>query len=155
MNRQRGMTLVEVLVAITVLGVALAAFTGVMLQSQRTNSEAGIRTQAVQLLNYLGRRAATSDPAVVPIPPETERSWVVGTLGRTYFADLNTAGIDLNLFSAAVTNRGPVPFAGITGVEYRIEVCWRHLGGSCVVGTTISRAPPAGGQIPPPLPGIN
>jgi len=122
MTRQRGMTLVEVLVAITVLGVALAAFTGVMLQSQRTNSQAGIRAQAVQSLNYLGRRAATAGQAVVPIPPDTERSWAAGTLGRTDFADLNTAGIDLNLFSAAVTNLGPVPFAGITGVEYRIEV---------------------------------
>ena len=53
-----GFTLVEVLIAIAVLGIVLAAVSITMLSSIRQNHTAGNRSQAAQIMNYLGRRIA-------------------------------------------------------------------------------------------------
>ena len=56
MKKALGLTLVEVLVAIAVLSLVLVAMNAVLLSSIRQTAISGSRTQAVQILNYLGRR---------------------------------------------------------------------------------------------------
>ncbi|PZA08584.1 MULTISPECIES: prepilin-type N-terminal cleavage/methylation domain-containing protein [unclassified Meiothermus] len=161
MNR-RGLTLIEVIVALAILSVALSAFTLLILGSVRQNVESGGRTQAAQLLNYLGRRLVGADDAVMPDSTSTYREWNYGTL-RTSFPELTREGRFANpdLYRARIDNEGTPAWAVSGGLNldslraYRIQVCWRGARGeSCVEARTVGAAPVAGGAAAP-LPGIN
>jgi len=53
-----GLTVVEVMLALAVIGIITAAFTTAVVGNLRHGQVTGARTEAVQVLNYLGRRAA-------------------------------------------------------------------------------------------------
>ncbi|WP_027892945.1 prepilin-type N-terminal cleavage/methylation domain-containing protein [Calidithermus chliarophilus] len=161
MNR-RGLTLIEVIVALAVLGIALSAFMLLILGNMRQNVESGGRTEASQLLNYFGRRLVGADDEVMPDSASTYREWNYGTLS-TNFPDLTSEGnfANPNLYRARITNEGTPTWAVSGGLNlsslraYRIQVCWRGAQGeSCVEARTVGAAPVAGGAAAP-LPGIN
>src|SRR5690606_34944777 len=62
---RRGLTVVEVLVALVVLGIVTAAVMTTYVSSMRNNADSGRRTQSAQLLNALGRRVAGADSVVL------------------------------------------------------------------------------------------
>ena len=158
MKRAKGLTLIEVIVALVILLIALAALTLTLVGYLRQNLSAGKRTEAVQILNYLGRRLTASDPAVL-LAPNQETSWDYGAL-KSQFPDLASSRdiSNPNLYKATVSNLGQPAWASSAGVtldQYRIKVCWRAGGQeACVEGYTLAY-PAASGTIPPPLPGIN
>jgi prepilin-type N-terminal cleavage/methylation domain-containing protein len=157
-KRTEGLTLIEVIVALAILLIALAALTFTLMGYLRQNLSAGKRTQAAQILNYLGRRLTASDPAVL-LAPNQERSWDYGAL-KNQFPDIASSRdiSNPNLYKATVSNLGQPSWASSTGIaldHYRIKVCWRAGGQeACVRGDTLAY-PAASGTIPPPLPGIN
>jgi len=161
-NRQRarnGMTLMEVIVALGLLVVVMAALATVLTDSMRFNASSGKRSQAVQILNYLGRQVVGGNTALLPTQGNQMR-WRRGELGNA-FPELRRAGrghANPDNYSAEIDNRGvPASLSG-TGVtlnEYVIKVCWESAGKDvCVDATTLAAPPPSGGT-PPPLPGIN
>ncbi len=154
MNGRKGLTLIETLVGLFILAVALGALSFMLTASMTRNRSAGLRTQAVQVLNYLGRRVVGADRALLPASGG-EKTWDYGALSNA-FPDLG-GEVNLNRLKARVLNLGAPSWrpAGTSLTQYRIEVCWRQRGHeSCVQADTVSAAPSTGGT-PPPLPGLN
>ena len=108
MKKALGLTLVEVLVAIAVLSLVLVAMNAVLLSSIRQTAISGSRTQAVQILNYLGRRVVGGETALLP-PSGTAKVYDYGSLGAA-FPGTGTNTYTLGGFAGAgtvnVTNMG-------------------------------------------------
>jgi type II secretory pathway pseudopilin PulG len=155
MRSRRGLSVVETLIAITVLGVVTAAAMTTYASSMRHNADAGKRTQSAQLLNYLGRRVAGGDGGV--LPGEAPRAWGYGEL-LTAFPELNASAqgfADPQFYRASVSNLGPVSLGAASATHYRIEVCTRASGDErCLRGDTLGPTPSSGSSTPA-LPGIN
>jgi len=154
---RRGLTVVEVLVALVVLGIVTAAVMTTYISSMRNNADAGRRTQSAQLLNALGRRVAGAD-AVVLAQPGTPLEWAYGGLSSD-FPELAGEGIaDPDLYRATITNAGAITLASAETVHYSIVVCTRATGDAterCVAGDTAGPPPGPEGETPATLPGIN
>lgn len=155
MNRSnRGLTMVEVLIALSVLGIVVAVISTATLSSIRNNATAGGRTQATQVLNYLGRLVAGGDPVLFS---SEELEWDYGELGG-HFTELATeAGrADPALYRAAVDIVDTVTFGTVAMPLYRVNVCWAAPGGeACVTGDTIGPDVDMDEELAPgPLPGI-
>lgn len=147
---ERGLTMVEVMLAIAVLAIVLTAVSWASLTSVRQNAVAGARTQAVQVLNYFGRRIAGGDSGGMDV-----MSWDYGELAGA-FGDLagDARSFDPNIFSV---NLQPGPSIGIGSAQVpfiEIQVCWLAADEEvCVTGET--GGPPISDSSEPLLPGIN
>lgn len=149
--KRQGMTVAEVLVALSIIGVVVAAFTGIFLGSMTHTRSSGSRTEAVQLVNYLGRRLLAGEAEMLPAlhtgngapSGDSVRKWDYGSL-TTAFPDLpseeNLANPDL--YSVQITNLGNQTVFEMQLPAYKLEACWRISGeDSCVVAETIGPAP--------------
>ncbi len=127
--KPKGLTIIEVLVAICALALAMTALNGLIVGNIVQNSSTGKLSQAINLMNYLGRRVSGSDSNLLPTSTSTPVTWGYGNL-RTSFSDLPQGGNYGNpdLYRASVTNRGNWSNSvapTITLTQYRIQVCWR------------------------------
>jgi len=140
--KRSGLTLLEVMLALAIMGIAIAFFTTSMSSSLRQTKNFGQRTQATQVLNYLARRAVTGDALVLPNANETN-SWDYGKLG-TYFTDLkNQKGFSKpGLYRASVASVGTINLSTASAIQYDVEVCYKSSGGeTCIGGTTLGPPP--------------
>lgn|SRR5690606_18932032 len=155
-GRAAGLTLLETILALAVLAVLGATFTTYMLGNLRHTTVAGQRTQAAQVLNYLGRRVAGGDKAVLPAEGASLQ-WDYGELGAA-FPDLQGAdGIaEPQRYRAQISASGTVSVADASVVQYDIDVCFQGVEAeSCVRATTLGAPVTAPPEQSPPLPGIN
>lgn len=158
MNK-RGLTIIEVVLAVAIIAVIMGILTTTVVSNLRQTSTTGASSQAAQVLNYLGRRVAGGDTDVLPGTNASTRVWDYGELRN--FSDLmsSTEGItDPVFYSAQVTNNGAVNLARSQLTQYTIEVCHERGGGvHCIEGTTFGPAPSdaAAADYVPPLPGLN
>jgi prepilin-type N-terminal cleavage/methylation domain-containing protein len=154
MKRKTGLTLVEVLVALAVLGVVITVLSASMVTSMQQNLVAGGRTQAVQILNHLGRLASGGDARVIT---ETQVIWDYGQL-PTVFTEMAT-GRGLKgpeRFRAEITRVGALSIGAASMEHYRVQVCWQAADGElCVSGDTAGPAAVPPGGHAPPLPFVN
>jgi prepilin-type N-terminal cleavage/methylation domain-containing protein len=155
MMKRTGLTVIEVIVAITIIGVLLAVLTPAIIQSMRQTSRTGQSTQVSQIINYLGRRLVADDSAVKPINTTTPLTWNYGELSTAFntfncngntCSDLqndSTKGIgDIDNFKVTITNQGLITWLGATANKYQIKVCFKNGSGEvCRESITIS-APP-------------
>lgn len=149
--------MIEVLVALAILGIVTAAILTTYIGSIRANSDAGRRTQSVQILNAMGRRVAGADSAVLP-QSATPLTWGYGAL-KTSFPELTGDGIsDPDLYRLSITNLGAVKLGNAQVIHYRVEVCTqssRQGEENCVTGDTAGVPPGPIGDEPTGLPGVN
>lgn len=149
----RGLTMVEVLIALAILGIVVAVITTATLSSVRNTATSGGRTQATQVLNYLGRLVAGGDDILFQ---NEALSWDYGQLA-VHFQELSReAGrADPDLYRAEITIGSEVTFGNVSMPLYVVSVCWLAPGGeSCVQAETVGpEYDPAEGS-PGPLPGI-
>lgn len=154
-SRAQGLTLLEVILAIAIIGVLSAMLTTAVVGNLQKTRSFGSRTQAAQILNLIGRRVAGGESALLPASGAPV-SWDYGGLAGA-FPDLATQGsfTEPDLYRAAVSNAGSVSLAGASLVEYDVSVCYAGDGGeSCVRGSTLGPEP-GGAANTAPLPGIN
>lgn len=154
--KRRGLSLVEVLIALAVVAVAFAILSTALVSQLRVSGNANARTQTTQYLNYLGRLVVGGTAAALPAVGES-LAWDYGELG-TAFPDLPVAGglEGADRYRARIDSVAAITYVGATGVQYRVTVCsMTPTGESCSVAATIGPAPLASGGTPPPLPGIN
>ncbi|GAA5335608.1 prepilin-type N-terminal cleavage/methylation domain-containing protein [Thermus hydrothermalis] len=150
--------MLEVLIALSILALVLLAFNAVLVSSLRQTSVSGARTQAVQVLNYLGRRIVGGDTFL--LAGATPIVYGYGELRQT-FPDLPQEARFANpdLYRVEIANVGTPSWANALGVsvnEYRIRVCWRQGGQEhCTEARTFSAPPSGSGSSSPPLEGIN
>lgn len=156
MNRElrtAGMSLVEVLIAVAILGVVVAVLSTTTMTTVRTNSNSGGRTQATQVLNYLGRLVAGADEVLFA---NEELTWDYGTL-PDHFVELQqeVGRADPRLYRAEVADIGETGLGTAVLQEYEVTVCWLTGGAeSCVTGRTAGPAPVEDDEVMAPLPGI-
>lgn len=146
-SRRRGLSIIEVLVALVVVGIAFAILSTALVGNLRNTERAGTRTQTTQYLNYLGRQVSGGmNNAVLP-PAGDTFSWGYGALGAA-FPDLpggTGTRNDANRYRAAIESLGAFTFAGASSVRYSITVCTESsTGEACVSGTTLSSPPHTG-----------
>lgn len=149
----KGLTVVEVLVAIAILGIATAILATTSVSSIRNNAVSGSRTQATQVLNYLGRLVASADAVLFS---NEDLAWDYGTL-RDHFTELGeeTGRADTNLYRASIEELGSVGIGSATMTHYRVNVCWQVVGEEhCIAGDTAGPEYIPGDPNPAPLPGI-
>lgn len=153
---RRGLTIVEVLVALVVIVVAFSILSTALVGNLQQTQRAGTRTQTTQYLAYFGRKVAGGDPAVLAAVG-SPLTWGYGALASA-FDDLPSGGGDLadvSRYRAEVEQVGSVAFVGASAVHYRIVVCATGTTGeACATGNTLG-PPPTPGGTPPLLPGIN
>lgn len=153
---QAGLTIVEVLIALAVVGIVTALLSTAVVGNLQQTRTFGGRTQASQILNYFGRRVAGGDSAVLP-GAGAPLTYGYGQLTSS-FPDLTSEGgyAEPDRYRVQIVNQGTVTLAGASAVRYDVTVCLEASGGeSCVVGTTLGGAPSSGTGGVPPLPGIN
>lgn len=142
MRRDRkGLTVVEVLVALAIVGIVVAVLTTITLSSVRHDANSGSRTQAVQILSYLGRLASVSDPMLL----DGDQEWDFGEL-RTAFTELRVEARNANpdLYRAEVEELGQTGLGNGVVELYRVTVCWRAIENeNCVQGETAGPVPSA------------
>jgi prepilin-type N-terminal cleavage/methylation domain-containing protein len=149
-----GLTLVEVLVALLVLGVAVAILATALLGSVRQTDRFGARTQASDLLSYLGRQVTAGEVAALPFA-DAPLAWDYGELGGAFPELVGDGRADPGRYRAAIERVAAVVFAGAEAVQYRLTVCTRGATGeSCVAGTTLGPDALDGGPASL-LPGLN
>lgn len=146
--RTRGLTLVEVLVAVAALSVVLGVIGTLMAGSLRENRNLGSKGQANQLTVFLGRQLM-DDSNVAPAL-NASSTWDYGQL-TTRFPGLTQESKfgDVNLYKATVVNRGvPSWGANMSIWQYRITVCWKvskessqDTGERCAQSDTIGPIP--------------
>lgn len=153
--KQGGLTLMEVVMALAVIGISIAFFTTSVTSNLKHTGNFGQRTQATQVLNQLGRRIVGGDAKVLTTE-DTPLKWDYGELKSTFKDFRDEGGVtNPNLYRASITNVGNLSLATANAIQYNLEVCYKSSGSeSCVVATTLGPAPNIGGT-PPPLPGIN
>ena len=155
-DRGAGLTLLEVVLALAVLGVLGAVISTSILGNLRHTTVSGQRTQGAQVLNYLGRRVAGGDGAVLPTQGAS-LAWNYNELGAS-FTDLQGVGgiAEPDRYRVSIAASGAVTVAGASVVQYDLSVCFQVQGGeSCVTGTTLGAPAIAPPGSTPPLPGIN
>jgi len=148
-----GFTLVEVIVALSIVGIIVAVITTASVTSIRNNATSGGRTQATQVLNFLGRLVAVGDDALFS---QETLEWDYGELG-THFTDLATEArrADPALYRAQVTAPAQAALGSVSMPYYRVQVCWQAPGGeTCVTGDTVGPVHDPSEGNPGPLPGI-
>lgn len=148
--RSDGFTLIEVVLAIAVLALVLAAVSTTVLSSMQHNVASGNRSQAAQIMNYFGRRIAGGEISALG-----GATWDYGELATT-FIDLKRESnlADTDLYRAEISQLPRIGLGGTTIPLYRVNVCWNGSGGeTCIAGETGGPGPGASsGEL---LPGIN
>lgn len=147
-----GLTVVEVLIALVVVAIAVSLLATATVSSARHDANSGSRTQAVQILNYLGRLVAANDENVLL----SDRNWGYGEL-QSAFSEMSTEArrADPNLYRASVTEDGAIGLGTAAGILYEIQVCWRAAQEeNCVNGSTAGLPFSVGGA-PAPDPVVN
>jgi prepilin-type N-terminal cleavage/methylation domain-containing protein len=143
--KRSGLTVVEVMIAIVIIGILLAVLTPAIIQSMRQTSRTGRQTQAVQIINYLGRRLVSNDAAVKPNSNEAI-TWDYQELDAAFNSDLNndsTEGLgDPDNYRATITDLGAITWLGATANKYTIEVCFQPGADEQCIQTTTIAAPP-------------
>jgi len=149
----RGLTMVEVLIALAILGIVVAVITTATLSSVRNTATAGGRTQATQVLNYLGRLVAGADDVLFQ---RESLSWDYGELGD-HFQELaqEARRADPALYRAEVITGSNVTFGSVSMPLYTVTVCWMAPNGeTCVTGETVGPEYDPVDPSPGPFPGI-
>ena len=132
-----GLTLVEVLVALLILGVAVTILTIALLGSVRQTDRFGARTHASDLLSYLGRQVTAGESAALPFA-NAPLAWGYGELAGSFPELAGARRADPGRYRAMITRVAPVAFAGAEAVQYHLAVCTRSATGeTCVEGTTL------------------
>lgn len=154
--KQDGLTIIEVIIAVAIIAIVMGTLTTTVVSNLKRTSTTNGSTQAAQVLNYLGRRVAGAQAAVLPASGST-LSWNYGEL-ETAFPDIaSEKGVsDPKFYSAKITNSSTVSLAGATVVQYDLSVCHRLGGGEhCLSGITFGPSPANATNPEFFLPGVN
>lgn len=147
MRRSDGLTLLEVLAAIVILGVIITTFGTSFVSSVQLTRTTGTRVEATQLLNYFGRMAAGGATRELPfVFTGAQRPWDYGEL-TTAFPELASGQervLGANNFKVTVTAPQTIRVGNAEVIHYRIQVCWRERGQEqCLTGDTAGPRPTA------------
>ncbi len=136
---RQGFTIIEVLISLAILIVAISILSSTIIGSTRHDRNSGQRTQAVELLNYIGRYALEGSTTVIPTSATTPKIIDYGAISSTFPELLVQGGFsNPSLYKATITFKGPVALSTAVANQYDINVCWKDKDQeSCVLATTL------------------
>jgi prepilin-type N-terminal cleavage/methylation domain-containing protein len=143
MRTTEGFSVLEVVVAIAISAILLAALATANVATLQQTRSGNLQIQATQMLDSIGRRVvAGNDNALLPAAGATI-AFDYGELTGLFAFD--GAGIAPERYRASVSRDAPgtVTVGASTLAIYEIEVCFEAADGErCVTGTTVSRRNP-------------
>ena len=147
MKRNDGLTLLEVLASVVILGVVIALFSSVFIASLNQTRTTGSKLEATQLLNYFGRMAAGGATRELPfVFNSSQQPWNYGQLSRA-FPELTSGSErvkDVNSYKVAVTAPQIIAVGTAEVIHYHVQVCWREgTEERCLEGDTAGPRPTA------------
>ena len=150
-----GLTIIEVMIAMMLFGIVLATFTTAVTSNFSLTQRVSQDVQATRVLNYFVRQVAAGQPTLLAVA-DAPLTWDYNSLAAA-FPTLTDADAykNLNDYSLAITNSGPIALGGATAVNYTIQVCFTQSTERCLSADTVSGAPLPAAGTRPPLPGIN
>lgn len=152
MRSTDGLTLIEVLAAIAILGIIIAVFSSSFISSMSVTRAMGNQTDANTVLSFFGRMASGGAGRSLGFSP------TAGSLSYTYgqleasFPELASADAhvkDANLYQVSITSPGTIDVGIVRLYQYDIEVCWQDRNQDrCISGLTAGPlGSPAGGVV--------
>lgn len=137
-SKARGLTIVEVLVALAIIGTLLAVFSTSVTSNFSHTRQTGQTTQATQILNYISKEVTTGSNTFLPTAAAPLTSWDYGQLS-SQFPNLNlTSGLSNSaLYKATVTHAGQITVGSNTVTQYNMSVCFKQASTEkCLSGVT-------------------
>lgn len=141
MNIQRhlkkGLTIPEVLIAMSIIGVLVGVFSTALTGNLKIMTQTGKGNQASEVLNYFGRRIIDGDMLV--IASENEPAvWDYGDLVNSFYDQAARSSFsNPAYYKVTVTHNGTINLSTASLVQYDIEVCYKNQGDPiCIEGTT-------------------
>lgn len=126
-RRQRGLTLIEVLVALVIFAIGLLGVAALYLDTLRGSRSALYRQQAVALAADMADRIrATNRPGCTPAPPATNCGFTVGDADWTAAV---AAQLPEGAFTVNQEPVGAIPPAGFDRLQrFTITITWTEPG---------------------------
>lgn len=139
--RQRGVSLIEVLIAVLIFSIGLIGLAGLLVVSTRSNHIAYLRTQATFLANSMAERMSANPNGIWAGNYNADYPVAAGTVGCDITSPCNAADLathDQQVWSKQLTTFLPNPKANIacTGVG---SVTYNPIG-------SMEKRPPYGGN---------
>ncbi len=137
--KKQGLSLMEVVIAVAILGILSTVLTTTLVSNLRRTSTAGQTSQVVPVLDFLSVLVARGDARVLS---GAETIWAYGQL-PALFTDIS-GGIntnDLARYRARVTIIDTVAIGAAESTIVELEVCFNDAGADrCVTGRTLANA---------------
>lgn len=135
MNRQ-GLTLVEVIMALAIIGVLVGVFATSLSSNLGVTANTNQRSQSSQILGQLSRKIIDNDPLVLT-NPGTDLTWGYAQLGALFPNLATQAGSsDINKYRAEISIVGNAT-VGVTSLAvYQITLCFQAENEVCQDVTT-------------------
>ena len=131
---KKGFTIIEVLISLAILIIAISILSSTVIGSTRHDRNSGLKTQAVELLNYIGRYALEGSSLVVPASPGSTKTIAYGGLASALPG--LTGSADLSAYKATIESVGTVSLAGAVANRYDLEICWKDKNSEACIGST-------------------
>lgn len=138
----RGFTLLEVLVALFVLGIVVLALLSVVTQGQAANYQDRRQTATQDIMQYIANQIAAGNGNYAPQNRGRVKAWSPGQLvlaGHTLASNINPADYsgsvkyvkNINYRLGSGANAQPLSMA-----QYLVRVCWAPSPSACLAQTT-------------------
>lgn len=136
MRSDKGLTLLETVVAIAICAIILGVLASVATSSLRESRSGNFKIQATQVLDTLGRRIAGGfDQSLLARPDEPIELTTSDLIDIIDLAQAEVAGM-----TATIENFGPYTVGATSLHRYRIAVCYgADSARRCVTGVTLGR----------------
>ncbi|MCA9840073.1 MAG: type II secretion system protein [Trueperaceae bacterium] len=136
-KKQQGLTLPEVLIAISIIGVLVGIFSTALTGNIKLMTKTGQGNQAAEVLNYFGRRVIDGD-TIVLATESAPAVWDYGDLvGSFYDQAARSSFSNPAYYKVTVTHKGHITLSTAQLTEYQIDVCYKNQGEpTCIQGIT-------------------
>ena len=145
MRSDKGLTLIEVLVAVAILGVISTLFASSMVSSLSHTRSTASQIDATSILNYVGRVAAGGASRTLPFSPDDKtKTWDYGKL-TSDFPEIKSGDTKIrsaDLYKVTVSAPEIIAIGSAQVVRYALVVCWRQANADkCISGDTAGPMP--------------
>lgn len=155
MIKQNGMSVVEVIMAVSIIAIMFAILTPALINSSQRTAITGQTVQASLVLNFFVRQIVGGNNSVLA-PSDQALSWDYGKLSSSGLGLADEKDLAKpDLYKVTVSQEGSVKLLSAESIQYRTEVCFAQgRDETCVDAVTLGPSPTASGNgiI---LPGIN
>ncbi len=137
MTNKKGLTLVEVLIALAVIGMLIGVFSLSLTSSLSVTETTGQEGQINQLLNQLVRRVVDGETALLSASGQSKTydyGQLSGIISQGTISDLSS-------YKASIVATGSVSLSNTSITQYTITICSKNETEKCLSAVTFGPSP--------------